>query len=313
LISSSQGNWYPWGFYGGHVPPSNYTQNADGTINLQDNTTATAALASAEPADNPQGFHGVGYGGGLYWEVVATITDPGFVTPAVPAALWILDIEHTSQGAIWNGSFWPSSPQLQNEDGSSGYDDYIEIDMMEFDFGWLTPGYEINMSNWNDHVAGQALNWGPSNDWPRVAPIPSWASGGTPVPAGTDFTQQHKYGMLWVPATGSGQTTKTPGYVSFFFDGVQISGGLTTGPTPERPCYWNYHDPTELTVYPTPTQAGAPTAQGQLPPTVKYFDVDMSILDWRHMLLIMNSGSDNAMTIYSSRVWQQSAANNLMY
>ena len=324
-INSTAYNWYTWNFQGSTVPPSNYTQNADGTISLQDNTTAVAALSSAHSTNNANGFVGVGYGGGMYWEVTATISNSqnnNFAGMA-PAALWLVDLEHTSQGPpytkswpVTTSTFWPSVPQLQNADGSSGMDDYIEIDMMEYDFtvaGGHPSGFEINMSNWTNHVSGNAINWGPSNKWPQIV---GGSSGSTPVPIGTDFGQQHKYGMLWVPATGSGQTTTTQGYLAFFFDGVQIAGGLPTGPTPTRPCYWNYHDPSDVAHYPTSTQAGAPTTQNQgysgggSWPT--YFDVNMSILDFRHLMLIMNSGGVQGMTIYSSQVWQKSAAQNLV-
>jgi hypothetical protein len=117
--------------------------------------------------------------------------------------------------------------------------------------------------------------------------------------------------MLWVPATGIGQTTYTQGYLQFYFDGVQIAGGLPDGLTPSRPCYWNYHDPADVAHYPSPAEAGAPSGHNRLPPAAKYFDVDMSILDFRHLLLIMNSGSYQGMTIYSSQVWQASADNNI--
>jgi hypothetical protein len=331
LISPTQYNWYTWNFQGSTVPPSNYTQNADGTISLQDNTTAVAALSSAHSTNNANGFVGVGYGGGMYWEVTATISNSqnnNFAGMA-PAALWLVDLEHTSQGPpytkswpVTTSTFWPSVPQLQNADGSSGMDDYIEIDMMEYDFtvaGGHPSGFEINMSNWTNHVSGNAINWGPSNQWHQIV---GGSSGSTPVPVGTDFGQQHKYGMLWVPATGSGQTTTTQGYLAFYFDRVKIAGGLAGSASNPydgnaRPCFWNYHDPTDYTHYPTPTAAGAPTEQnqgynGDGKPYPTYGDVCMSILDWRHLMLIMNSGGVQGMTIYSSQVWQRSAAGNLI-
>jgi hypothetical protein len=256
----------------------------------------------------------------MYWEVTATISNPEQPPYGVPAALWLVDLEHTSGGSIWKGSFWPSNPQLQNIDRSSGMNDFVEVDMMEYDFTVSQghpAGYEINMSNWTNHVHGDPVNWGPSNKWPQVT---SGSSGSTPVPVGTDFSQKHTYAMLWVPATGSGQTTYTQGYLKFYFDGVQIAGGLADSPVnpydgKARPCYWNYHDPADIAHYPTPTQAGAPTTQNQgysgggSWPT--YFDVNMSILDFRHLMPIMNSGAYQGMTIYSSQVWQASADNNI--
>ena len=326
-ISPTQGNWYTWNFQGSTAPASNYTQNDDGTINLQGNTEGIASLTSARATHKSHGFTGTGYGGGMYWEVTATMSNPEQPPYGVPAALWLVDLEHTSQGPpytqswpVTTSTFWPSVPQLQNIDGSSGMDDFIEIDMMEYDFTvsqGYPAGYEINMSNWTNHVHGDPVNWGPSNKWPQVD---GGSSGSTPVPVGTDFSKPHKYAMLWVPATGSGQTTYTQGYLKFYFDGVQIAGGLADSPVnpydgKARPCYWNYHDPADVVHYPTPTQAGAPTTQNQgysgggSWPT--YFDVNMSILDFRHLMPIMNSGAFQGMTIYSSQVWQASADNNI--
>jgi len=333
-ISPTGGNWYFYNFEGSPVYPANATQNSNGTISLQGNTEGAATLSTAQKP-TPQtanGFVGVGYGGGMYWEVVATISTP-LATPGVPAALWLVDLEHTSQGSIYINNwpntlstFWPSVPQLQNQDASSSYDDYLEIDMMEYDFTTAEghpAGYEINMSNWNNHLTDScgsgALNWGQSNQWHQTA---GGSSGSTPVPVGTNFTQQHTYSILWVPAQGSGQTTTSQGYVRVYFDGVQIAGGLPSDPPNPydgypRPMYWNYHDPTDYTHYPTPTAAGAPTHHNQgycggtSYPT--YGDVDMSIMDWRHMMPIMNSGSNQSMTIYSSKIWQASAAKNIQF
>ena len=332
LISPTNGNWYYYDFEGTTVIPGSAVQNGDGSIGLIAGQSNQHPISSAHTASTPYGFAGTAYGGGFYWEVTGTMTNPQ-TSPATPAALWMVDVEHQSQGSRWinnwpdiNSTFWPSSPQIQNQDHSSSYDDYTEIDIFEYDFTTAQghpAGYEINDSNWNNHLndayGSGALNWGQSNHWHQAA---NGASGSTPVPSNTDFTQSHKYAVLWVPATGSGQTTTTQGYVRIYFDGVQIAGGLPTDPVNpydgySRPMYWNYHDPTDYTHYPTPTAAGAPTqhnqgfnGSGQPYPT--YGDVDMSIMDWRHQLLLMNAGQYQGMTITSSKVWQASAANNIV-
>jgi hypothetical protein len=102
------------------------------------------------------------------------------------------------------------------------------------------------------------------------------------VPKGTDFSRYHKYGCLWVPATPS-----TQGYLKFYFDDVQ------TGAT----FYWNYYDPNHVSTYPAAPPVNGSTA--------------MSGMDWRHMLLILGTGTYQPMTVRSVSVWQASGANNL--
>ncbi len=321
-ISSTPGNWYPWTFYGGTTPGGNYTQNADGSITLQNNANSGATLVTCTKTNSAQGWTGWAPGGGMYFEFVASLTNPTQGSTG-PAALWFLDIEHTSQGSAYNGSFWPSNPQIQNQDGSGGYDDYIEWDLMEYDNAaqpGTKVGFNANGSNWVDHKGQNALNWGQSNFWPQQF---NGSSGSVPVPPTTDFTQKHTWGFLWVPATGTGQTTTTQGYTAIFFDNVQVAGGIATAPANPtdnkgRPSYWNYHDPTDIVHYPTPTQAGAPTIPNQgmpgnpgVPPT--YGDVCMSIMDFRHMMPIVGGGNTQHMTVYSARCWQASAAKNLQY
>ena len=317
-INATNGPWYPWAFYDESTPSNEYTQNGDGSITLTYNSNSGATLATAKPAPGQYGFTGWVPGGGMYWEVTATIQTPTAHVPGGPAAFWLLDIEHTSQGSAYSVG-WPSNPQLQNADGTGAMDDYIEWDSMEFDNAaqpGVKVGYNSNGSNWTNHVAGTALNWGESNIWHQQF---GGSSGSTPLPPNTDLTQKHKYGWLWVPATGSLQTTTTQGYVAIFFDGVQIAGGTVTAnkanPTDGfvRPAYWNYHDPTDIAHYPTPTAAGAPTSYNESSPPVVYGDVCNSIMDFRHMMPIIGGGIAQSVTVYASQVWQKSAANNLSH
>src|ERR1017187_9528517 len=75
------------------------------------------------------------------------------------------------------------------------------------------------------------------------------------------------------------------GYLKFYFDGVQ-----TASPT----FYWNYYDPASP---PTPGPVNGSSA--------------MSVMDQRHMALILGTGTDQPMTVHSVSVWQASSADNL--
>ncbi len=72
-----------------------------------------------------------------------------------------------------------------------------EADFMEGMSG--ANAYDTGLHNWN--ADGTDTNSGP---------------GTVAVPAGTDFSRPHKFGFLFVPATGS-----ATGYAKWFFDGVQ--------------------------------------------------------------------------------------------
>jgi hypothetical protein len=96
------------------------------------------------------------------------------------------------------------------------------------------------------------------------------------VPASTNFNQYHRYGLLWVPATAT-----KPGSYTYYFDGVKV------GPTVFYSKYAN--------------QPPIPTAR--TPWT-------FGVIDQRHLVLILSTGSSTPMSVESVEVWQASAAGN---
>ena len=97
------------------------------------------------------------------------------------------------------------------------------------------------------------------------------------VPAGFKWSDTHKYGFLWVPATDSAK-----GYAQAYLDDVPMG----------KPVYWNKYDPSA-------------------PPSPALGSTAFSVMDSRHMAIIMDTGPQNPMTIQSVKVWQRSAANNI--
>jgi hypothetical protein len=283
------GNWVPFRFYGQGAPQTGYaSQNADGSVYISGSgTTTTQALATATPASNVTKWSGAAFGPG-YYEAVISYQYPNNYNFDGGASFWGLDIEHTSQGPY--DFCWPSSPPLGNSDGTSDkapnpcYDDFFEIDFFEADAATAAHPtcYQNGIGAWYNHVNGSSQST--SNPYQAVR----GSAGSVCVPAGTDFSQPHRYGWLWVAAQGSGQTTTHQGYMQFFFDGVQ------TGST----YYWNYHDPSQVSSYPAP------------PPVIG--DTAISGMDWRHMFLILGTDPAHPMTVYSVSVWQKSAAQNLV-
>jgi hypothetical protein len=131
-----------------------------------------------------------------------------------------LDVEHTSQGPY--AVTWPGMP---NDAAGHPYDDYFEVDFMEYDF---IGGYQFGIGNWYGYPPTKSTSNPTSEFGHNVV-------GSLMVPAGTDFSQPHRYGTLWVPATGSGQSTTTQGYrktTSTACRWDRSSTGTTTIPTP---------------------------------------------------------------------------------
>jgi hypothetical protein len=103
------------------------------------------------------------------------------------------------------------------------------------------------------------------------------------LPVGTDFTQPHRYGFLWVPAT-----SYTQRYFQWYFDGLPTSDRVTYN-------YYNCTNPPS----PPSTTAGWPPLYG--------------VLDCQHPELLMGpGGTSGILRVYSVDVWQASAANNIV-
>jgi hypothetical protein len=95
------------------------------------------------------------------------------------------------------------------------------------------------------------------------------------VPVNTDYTQYHRYGFLWVPATAIEK-----GYAEFYFDGQKV--GTRTA--------WSRYS-------------------GQAPPPKAPWT--FGILDKNHIVLILGTGLGERMTIRSMDVWQASGSGNV--
>jgi hypothetical protein len=264
-------------FYGPLVIANagNPTQNSDGSLNLPGTSYSTggANVCTALQTTTGNKWKGIAFGGGAYFEAALSFTgesDQSF--PNGGPAFWALDIEHTSIGP-----YKVSWPGVANNSSNDPYDDFFEVDFMEWDF---PTGYQFGIGNWYGYPPTQSTH-NPTDQYGHNI------VGSLLTPAGTDFSKTHRYGTLWVPSTGSGQTTKTQGYLQNYFDGVAL------GPK----FYWDYHDP-DAGGYPAPPPVNGSTA--------------MSGMDFRHMFLLLGTETEHPMTVYSVNVWQASTANNLV-
>jgi hypothetical protein len=270
-------NWFDWGFYGtGAQAPGAVGMNADGSIALSgiENNDYGASIATAQPRGSSIGWSGAAFGGGAYFEAMLSFTGQGTGPyPNGGPAFWMQDIEHLSGGPYQIG--WPGA--------AAGCFDFFEVDAMEYDTS-NTYGYQNGITTRYGSANGACANGATENPSTQIPGV----SGAVLVPTSTDFSQPHKYGVLWVPATGYGDTTITQGYLKFYFDRVQVGTAFT----------WNYYDPTVTSTYPAFPPVNGSSA--------------MSGMDWRHMVLILGTGTAQPMTVYGVSVWQRTDAQNLM-
>ena len=233
-------NLYNMGWYGYNPAAVASVQNADGNVNLNGNAS-NPGLGNMLSSMSPSG-QGVAFGGGGYFEATLSISGTNVNTG----------------GSMQGGGGWPSwwANTYEALTGQNTMLGQVETDFMEMFVG---------------NAYGGALHTWYNQDGSQVATnSPAFT-----LPAGTDVTQPHKYGFLWVPATGESQ-----GYADFYFDRQVIPSMHTS---------WNQYQPGQ-------------TAQ-QNP---------YAILDTQHQVLFLGTGENNNMTIHDISVWQNAiTANNL--
>lgn len=266
-------NWAPFTFYGTSWRSIGAVQNSDGSVTL-DGTGENFGngLSTANPPVNGV-FAGQTFGNGGFFE--ATMKSTG------PFAFWANDMEsmgYAAQGDLTK-RHWPGQ--------AADYGDWIEADMSEFD---STGVYGGAMHNWyaGNICSGNSFGINSLNP-PGTAGcgINTLGSGSsfnqlpTNCCAGADFTQYHNYGFLWKPATST-----TQGYAKWFFDRQQVGNTIT----------WNQYNPA---LAPPPVDNG--TGNGSA----------YSIMDVRHMALILGGSPGATNTISSVQVWQADGSGDL--
>jgi hypothetical protein len=259
--SASGFKWYPWKFFGKTARMDAITVNADGSATLFGDTTGpNGQLATASPAANGRGFVGVAFGGGGYFEATLRFNPQDVARNDLQGwpSWWSMAIEHLINRG---GAQWPGQEK--------GYEHFIEVDFFEYDLRDY-----IKRGQWNA-FGGAMHDWFglPSEGYKRVT---------TPhfvvvreVPSITDFTQNHRYGFLWVPATGA-----RTGYAEYYFDGQKVGSTVA----------WKHND------------------FGDPPPRPPWL---FSVIDSNHLVLILGTGVGEPLTVTSVEVWQASDDKNM--
>jgi len=178
-------NWHRMNFFGLNPSTMNVAQNDDGSVTVAGPWTFNAQISSARMGGSLEGWSGIAFGGGGYFEATLKWDNlyNGYGQPRSTGwpAWWANDIEGMSN--LYNTK-WPGvAPPIARN---------IEVDFMEY---W-------SLTKW-----GAALH-----DWYGTKNL---VVGATTELSGTNGNAVHRYGFLWIPATAS-----TKGRAEFYFDGT---------------------------------------------------------------------------------------------
>lgn len=259
--------WYAFQFFHQQLPnPSDITFNPDGTVTL--GKSGKISITTAAPSRTPSHWTGLAFGGGAYFEAILSF-DPRAVVKANAKewpAFWSMAIEHL---ADLDSQQWPGQ--------TKGYMHFIEPDFFEYDVWSFRPPnyYGGAVHDWYGEFKKQCPNnfCNASNAGKGGTKFSNF---GVATPENTDFTQFHKFGFLWVPATDSAE-----GYAQYYFDDKPTSDKVT----------WTKFS----------NQAPPP---GNAPWT-------FGIIDRQHLAVILDTGAAQPMTVKSVNVWQASQKGNL--
>ena len=227
-------NWYASSFVAGPTSPGNI-QVANGALTLvQSNNNFSYGIGTAGPANNADGFVGQAFGGGAYYEARIKF-NPANVNPATTnwPSFWADSLELWVNNSL-HSAHWPGQSPT-GTGPTSGYNHFVEDDFFEYDLG-TTTAYNGALHDWYAQIGQCGGGWycDINNNPAGGNGGPSGFTTGTPsVPGGTDWTQYHTLGSLWVAGNAS---NGNHGYIQRYFDGVANTDTVTwTGPPNANP------------------------------------------------------------------------------
>ncbi len=255
--------WYPFHFFGVSTNLSSIVLNTDRSVTLLGDTTGPGGeLATASSTGTRNGFVGTAFGGGGYFEATFKFDPRDVVKNNFNGwpAWWSMAIEHMVglETRQWLGQ-------------QTGYEHFIEADFFEYDLKDYAGKGKLN------YFGGALHDWFglPGDKYKYSHVTPPYSVVVREVPINTDFTQYHRYGFLWVPATGT-----RDGYAEHYFDGRKVG----------RRVAWRQY------------------TNQKPPPRPPWM---FSIIDHNHLVLILGTGLNEPMTVLSVNVWQASDDHNM--
>jgi hypothetical protein len=204
--------WYVKGMWFPSTSPSMYDllpsyKGASGVLEIKDAPVTMSWNFSTTFFDDsaPEGFRGTVFlpGKGIYYEARMACEDLAHIRTNGWAGFWSLTMPMASRPR--NGNLPPWSMAVENTPmpGWPGKWETIENDIMEYNPSWGHP------QQWDSTIH----DWSSGSENGNIGNFNSVVY----APVGTDYTQWHTYGQLWIPATAA---NGWHGYRQVYFDGV---------------------------------------------------------------------------------------------
>jgi hypothetical protein len=245
-------DWYLTEFFGYPTTAASCVSVDAGVLAITCGGNGNYQMATAGPVKTSQGWIGHAWGGGAYFE--AQLAFDASLTSSGWPAFWSMAIEHL---AAKGADQWPGQEM--------NYEHFIEVDFFEYDTtGSSVDSYGGAMHDWyGDYLDGgfrKVSNQGTGSNFDNYL---------IKVAAATDFSQFHRYGLLWIPGVNGSQ-----GSAQYYFDGTATTDLVTwTGPPAATP------PPSGTNVF--------------------------SILDTQELAMILGTGPGWPLYVASVNVWQK--------
>ena len=203
--------WYGKGMWLPNTSPSMFTilpsyKGANGVLEIKDAPVSMSWNFSTTLFDDsaPEGYRGTVFlpGKGIYYEARIACDDLAHINKNGWAGFWSGTMPVASRPRNGNPPPWSFLPANAPMPGWPGKWEAIENDIMEYNPSWGHPQqFDSTMHDWSSGKSGNIGNFN-SIVYP---------------PAGTDYTEWHAYGELWIPATTE---NGWHGYRQAYFDGI---------------------------------------------------------------------------------------------
>jgi hypothetical protein len=213
-VNNTQEDGYKWYIKGMWFPstsPFMYEirpsyKGASGVLEIKDAPVAMSWNFSTTFFDDsvPEGYRGTVFlpGKGIFYEARIACEDLAHISTNGWAGFWSGTMPISSRPRNGNPPPWGFSVENMPMPGWPGKWETIENDIMEYNPSWGHPlQFDSTIHDWSSAAAGNIGNF-------NAVVYP---------PAGTDYTQWHTYGQLWIPATVQ---NGWHGYRQVYFDGI---------------------------------------------------------------------------------------------
>ena len=202
--------WYVKGMWFPSTSPSMYAilpsyRGANGVLEISDAPVSMSWNFSTTFFDDsaPEGYRGTVFlpGKGIYYEARIACADLAHIGKNGWAGFWSGTMPVSSRPRNMNPPPWGMSVENMPMPGWPGKWETIENDIMEYNPSWGHPRqFDSTLHDWSSAKSGNIGNFNSL----------------VCTPAGTDYTQWHTYGQLWIPATTE---NGWHGYRQAYFDG----------------------------------------------------------------------------------------------